>query len=158
VSDTDRCADIYSNFEDRQQWFTELFESMTHAEYIDFVGYCFKELDLAADAKDGGEFRRVKGLILALARKDLEVAYFMDGLTEAQRATALKAATSYYELAKRFYPADAVPAVEAAWAESLDYASRFGWPSVAFDILAPRRVFRDLDSGGVNTGSPSSAP
>lgn len=65
----------------------------------------------------------------------------MDGLTEEQRAAALKTAKAYYELAKDLYPASAVPAVEAAWAASLDWAARFGWSTVVFDILAPRRVF-----------------
>jgi hypothetical protein len=146
MSETDRWADIYINFRDSQQWLAELFASMTHAEYMNFVEYCFKELDLAAEVNDGAEFRRVKGLILALARKELEIARFMDGQTDRQREAALKAATSKYELAKRFCPADSVPAVEAAWAAELDRAARFGWPSVIFDCLPPQRVFKDTNS------------
>lgn len=116
---------------------------MTFTEFSDFVDYCFKEFDLAAEAQDGAEFRRVKGLILALARKKLEIAHFMNGLKDKQRAATLETATAYYELAKGFYTADAVPTVEAAWAASLEEASRFGWPSVIFDIQAPHRVFKD---------------
>lgn len=146
VSDIDRYADIYLNFQDRQQWFATTFAGMTLTEYSGFVDYCFKQLDLAAETKDGAEFWRVKGLILAMARKYFETAYFMDGLTDDQRAASRKAAVSYYELAKGFYSAEAVPGVEAAWAASLDHAARFGWPSVVFDIQAPHRVFRDPDS------------
>jgi hypothetical protein len=87
MSDTDRWANIYLNFRDSQQWLAELLASMTHAEYMSFVEYCFGELDLAAEAKDGAEFRRVKGLIMALARKQLEVARFMDGLTDRQKGS-----------------------------------------------------------------------
>ncbi len=61
----------------------------------------------------------MRGLILAIAREELEVAHFMDGLTDEQRSAGLGAATSYFELAKSFYPADAVPAGEAAWGASL---------------------------------------
>jgi hypothetical protein len=141
--DTDHYVDIYLSFQDRQQWLAELFASMTFKEFCDFVDYCFKELDLAAEAKDGVEFRRVKGLILSLTRKNLEIAHFMDRLTDEQRAASLNAATSYYELAEGFYTAGAVPAVEAAWAASLENAARFGWPSAVFYVMAPHRVFRD---------------
>lgn len=143
MSDVDRYADLYLNFPDRQEWFAQLFVSMTFTEYREFVDYCFKELDLADEAKDGAEFRRVKGLILALARKELEIARFMDGLPDEYRVGCLETATAYYELAKGFYPADKVPAVEAAWAASLDDAARFGWPSAVFDIMAPHQVFKD---------------
>lgn len=148
MSDLYRYAEIYLNFPDRQQWFADLFLNMTHSEYLDFKEYCFKQLDLAAEAKDGAEFRRVKGLIMAFASKNLEAAHFMDGLTDEQRASSLQAATAYYELAKGFYPAETVPAVEAAWAASLDRANRFGWPSVVFDVLAPHHVFKDCPPAG----------
>ena len=88
----------------------------------------------------------MKGLILAFARKSLEMAHFMDGLTDEQRAVSLEVATDYYELAKCFYPADVVPKLEAAWAADLDHAARFGWPSPVFDIMAPHPpCFRDPD-------------
>jgi hypothetical protein len=73
----------------------------------------------------------------------LELAYFMNGLTDGQRDVARKAATAYYEMAKGFYAADALPAVEAAWAADLDHATRFGWPSPVFESLAPTKIFRD---------------
>ena len=79
VSDIDRFADIYLNFQDRQQWLAELFASMTHAEYLGFVEYCYNKFDLAAEAKDGAEllgwgfgrlsrFRRVAPLPLRPGR------------------------------------------------------------------------------------------
>jgi hypothetical protein len=139
----DRYADIYLNFQDRQEWFAELFAGMTLTEFHDFVDYCFKELDLAAEAKDGAEFGRVKGLIIALARKELEVAHFMDGQTDEQREASRNTATAYYELAKGFYAADKVHAVEAAWSAALDNAAHFGWPSPVFDVLALHQVFKD---------------
>ncbi len=143
MSDSERYADVYLNYPDRQQWLADTFASMTFAEYQGFLDYCFEEINLAAAAKDGAELWRVRGLLMALARKNLEVAHFMDGLTDEQRTASLHLATSNYELAKRFYPEDTVPAVEAAWAASLDEAARFGWPSAVFYMLAPHRVFRD---------------
>jgi hypothetical protein len=116
---------------------------MKHAEFRGFVDYCYKELDFADEAKDLQEFRRVKGLFLAIARKLMETAHFMDGLTDEQRQSAHRAAENTYEFAKGFFPTDAVPTIEAAWAATLDYASRFGWPTVVFDILAPHSVFKD---------------
>ena len=41
----------------------------------------------------------MKGLILAMARKELEIAYYMDGLTDEQRAVSTKLANANYELA-----------------------------------------------------------
>jgi hypothetical protein len=74
---------------------------MTLTEPHSLVDYCFKELDLAAEAKNGVELRRVKGLIFTLAGKDLEIARF--GLTGEQRAASLRTATSLYELAKNTF-------------------------------------------------------
>ena len=138
----DRYADLYLNFQDRQEWLAELFAEMTFAEFQEFVDYCFQELDSASEAKEGAEFYRVKGLILALGRKKLEIGYFMDGLTDEERVALLNSATSYYNLARGFYPTDKVPALELAWAAELDYCIRFGWPSAAFSVTAPHRVFR----------------
>ena len=112
-------------------------------EYNAFVTYCFDQFDRAAEAGDSGEFDRVKGLILALARKDIEVAYLMEGLPVERRIALIKAATSYYELAKGFYPERIVPAIESAWAAILDYAARFGYTSSVFTVLPPHHLFRD---------------
>jgi hypothetical protein len=143
LSDTERYADLYLNFVDNQDWLSQTFASMTMAEYHAFVTYFFEELNFAGEAKEGGEFQRVKGLILAMARKDLEVAHFSQGLTDEQRESSRRAATAYYELAKGFYSPDRVVAVEEAWATSLDHCARFGWPSAAFDLLDPRPIFKD---------------
>jgi hypothetical protein len=142
MPEPDRYAMIYLNFEDHQARLDDMLSNMRFIEYREFVEYCFKELDFAAEAKDGGEFRRVRGLILAIARKQLEISKFMDGLTDSQRASAWQCAVSYYELAKGFYDADKVPALEAAWAASIDHCERFGWPSVVFDVLAPHKIFK----------------
>lgn len=143
MSDIDRYSDIYLNFQDRQQWLADTFADMTFEDYMAFVDYCFEQLDFAAERKDGEEFRRVKGLMFAFARKHLETAHFMDGLTDDQRAWSRRAAITYYELAKSFYSAGDVSSVETAWATSLDCADRFGWPSVVFDLLAPHHIFKD---------------
>jgi hypothetical protein len=64
-----------------------------------------------------------------MACKQLEVGHFMDGLSEDQRASSIKAAHAQYELAKGFYPADVVPKIEAAWAATLETAETFGYRS-----------------------------
>jgi hypothetical protein len=142
-TDTDRYADLYLNFVDSQDWLSETFARMTMAEYHAFVAYCFEELNLAGESKEGGEFVRVKGLLLAMARQELETAHFAAGLTDEQRESSRRAATAYYELAKGFYPPEKAASVEAAWTASLDRCERFGWPSPAFDVLEPRPIFRD---------------
>lgn len=83
-------------------------------------------------------------MILALARKELEIAHYMDGLTEKQRLSKQATAEAYYELAKGFYPVDKQPGVEAAWAISLNHARTDGYTSEAvFEIMAPHRLFAD---------------
>jgi hypothetical protein len=41
----DDYADLYLNFQDSQEWLADKLASMTMAEYIGFVGYCFDELN-----------------------------------------------------------------------------------------------------------------
>src|SRR3954469_24600591 len=70
----------------------------------------------------------------------------MDDLTDEQRMSSAKAAESYYELAKNFYPQDYIPQLEDAWAASLDGAVRFGYTSgPVFEILSPHHLFREPD-------------
>ncbi len=142
MPDKDRNAELYLNFQDQQQWLEAAFAGMTYKEYLGFVDYVFEELDLAAETNNGAEFRRVKGLILALARKHLEAAHFMDELTDEMRVSLHKVAISYCEFARGLYPAEAAPGVAAAWAASEEYAEKYGWPSAVFRILAPHNVFR----------------
>ena len=143
MPDTHRYADIYRNFQDKQQWLDDLFQSMTFWEYRCFTNYLWEETALADEGVDDAELRRVKGLLLALARKELEVAHFMYGLTDDQREVSLRAAKSTYELAKGLYSPDVQPAVEGLWNELLRHASRYGWPSVAFEIMRPQPIFRE---------------
>jgi hypothetical protein len=145
VSEVERYADLYLHFVDNQQWLSESFASMTMTEYHGFVRYVFEELNFAGESKEGGEFLRVKGLILAMARQELDTAHFVHGLTDEQRESSRRCATAYYDLAKGFYPADQTTAVEAAWASSLDRCARFGWPSSVFEVLEPRQVFRESE-------------
>lgn len=140
MSETDSYAELYLNFEDRQEYFDSIFKNMTHAEFRGFVDYSYNEVGRVDELQ---EFRRVRGLFLAIARKLMETAHFMDGLTDEHRQSARLAAESTYEFAKGLFPTDAVPAVEAAWAATLNHASRFGWPTAIFEIFAPHSVFRN---------------
>lgn len=145
MSDNDRYAELYLSFEDRQEWLAETFAGMTMAEYHTFVGYVFEELNLYGETKEGGEFRRVKGLLLAMARHDLDASHFAQGWTDEQRESGIKAATAVYELARGLYAHEEVAGVEAAWAGSLDHCAKFGWPSPLFGMLQPRQIFREPD-------------
>ena len=136
-------ADMYLNFKDNQEWLSKKFENMTYEDFENFVGYCLKQLGFASDESNGAEFFRVKGLLLALARKEHEISCFMDGIDDERRAGSLKCATSYYELAKGFYPKEEQSQVEAAWEYSKEYGRRFGYPSVVAELLAPHRLFRE---------------
>jgi hypothetical protein len=109
-----------------------------------FKDYVFNKLD--PDAPDvGHELVRIRGLILALARKTLEQGRFMSGLSVEQREVSLKCATAYYKLARGFYSGDALRRVEAAWTVSIEHGEICGWPTVIFEILAPQKIFRDTD-------------
>ena len=106
MSQTKLYAELYLKFQDNQEWLAGRFSEMTFSEYRAFINYCFEQIDAAAAIRDGTEFRRVKGLLLAAARKELEIVCFMNGLSDEQRTVSAQVATSYYELAKGFYPAD----------------------------------------------------
>ena len=135
--------DLHINFRDNPEWLAGRFSGMTSSGYRAFINYCFEQLDSAAATRDRAEFRRVKNLLLASARKELEIAHLMSGLSDEQRTVSAQVAASYNELAKGFYPADTMPAVEAAWNSSPRHAANFSWPSVFFDILEPSKVFRE---------------
>lgn len=146
MTDATAYADLYLNFEDRQQWLQERLTRFSFSEYRAFVDYVFEQLDPAFEAGQSAEFVRVKGLLLAIARKKFEVAHFMAGLTGEQRETCQRTAQAYFELARGFYPDNVKPAVDAAWAESQDHAARFGAVSApaVFEILRREQceVFR----------------
>ena len=137
-------ADLYLGFIDNQTWLADTFGNMSLPEFIGFTVYVFEELDLADKSNEVGELQRVKGLLLAMARKELELARFHRGLTDQQRHSALKTAAAYYELAKGYYPLEARPAIEAAWTASTDKGEAFGWPSAVFHLLETRSVFREV--------------
>ena len=145
MSDIERNVDLYLSFVGQQDWLNETLTNMTFAEFNSFVDYMMAEINLYAESKEGAEFFRVKGLILAVARKMLEMGRFAHGITDQQREVSIRTATTFYELAKGFYRPEDVSAVEAAWAGSLDYCSKFGWPSPVFLALAPRQIFKDID-------------
>jgi hypothetical protein len=143
-------ADLYAAFEDRQEWLAQTLTTMTRDEYFAFVEFCLSRLDLMFEAKDAAEASRVKGLWLAIARKELELSDFEDGMTLEQRLASRQAATSYYELAKGFYLPEQQEAVEAAWLSAVDRGERFGYRSGAvFEIMAPHSVFREVDADTV---------
>jgi hypothetical protein len=143
-----RYAAIYSDFEDKSQWLASMFARMTRKEFAACVEFSFTQLDSAAEAEDIIEFSRVKGLLLAIAHKKLQSSYFEDDLTVEQRVVSRNIATSYYELAKAFYPLDQQEAIEEAWLSSLDYGEQCGYRRrVIFTLLSSHMVFRDLDRG-----------
>jgi hypothetical protein len=137
-------ATLYLRFLDNQAWLSDRLENMSLPDFIGFTVYVFDQLELAGKSNEVAEFKRVKGLILAMARKELEMARFQAGLSEQQRRIALRTATAYFELAKGFYTAEARPAIDAAWAATIEKGETFGWPSAVFDILEPRYVFRKV--------------
>lgn len=143
MSNTEKYAEIYLNFQDRQAWFEDLFSKMTIYEYFEFIDYFFHELNFAKEEKNILEFQRTKGLMLALARKELEISYFMDDITQEQRIASMNSAKNFYNMAKDFYPKEDIPILEKAWKYSLDHAAQFGYPSPLFDLLAPHRVFAE---------------
>jgi hypothetical protein len=147
MPDSDHYANIYLNFPDNQQWLADTLADMTHEEYLGFVDYVFAELGFAAEAKEGSEFQRIASLILALARKELEIGHFMAGLSDEYRESCIKCAKSFYEMAKKFCSQDMLLPIETAWAASLDHAALYGWPSTIFlTIEGSHRVFRDDSS------------
>ena len=143
MMDRDAFADLYLHFEDRQAWLNERLSAMTFTEYLAFVDYVFSETDFAAEAKDGREFFRVKGLLLAIARKELEVGHFLAWPTAEQRASSQRAAQTYFDLAKGFYPEAMRPALDAGWAASQEHAATYGASSPLFGIVTQDAVFRD---------------
>ena len=142
MSNTEVFFRLYYGFEDRQKWFSDRFTEMTFSEYRGFVAFCLDEIDATAEVDSKKELKRVKGLLLALAWRELQISAFMWGLTAEQRKYFADAASTYYELAKTFYPAHAVPAVEAAWKLNLDYVADFGWPLGESGILPEKKLFR----------------
>jgi hypothetical protein len=147
MSDSDRYANIYLNFPDNQQWLADTLADMTHEEYLGFVEYVFTELGFAEEAKERSEFQRVISLMLALARKELEIGHFMAGLSDEYRESCIKCAKSYYDMAKNFCSQDMILRIETAWVASLDHAARYGWPSPIFSMIeGSHRVFKDDNS------------
>jgi hypothetical protein len=126
---TERFAEIYEDFEDNQDRLAQLFRTMTRCEFFVFVEFCLSQIDRAFEASGRVECGRVKGLLFAIAQKQLQVSYFESNATPAQRAAMHKTATACYELAKGFYPASEQPAVEAVWLASLNHGERFGYRS-----------------------------
>ena len=61
--------DFYANFLDKQEWLSCKFENMTHNEFKDFNDFIVQKTDLLVEDKDWNEFFRIKGLILAVAKK-----------------------------------------------------------------------------------------
>jgi hypothetical protein len=144
----ERYAEIFEDFHDNQEWLSQLFGTMARQEFHDFIDFCLERLNHDYETKSGpesfAEYRRVKGLLFAIARKELELSDFGDGLTIEQRLSTKAAATSYHELAKGFYAPHQQDAVDAAWQASLDRGEKFGYRSgPVFEILAPHHVFRD---------------
>jgi hypothetical protein len=139
----EKCASISNQFEEKQESLTQLFTEMRRTEFLTFVGFCFSRLHRVNKEKNPLEFIRVRGLLLAIARKELEISDFEDDITPDQRTAYRNTATLYYELAKGCYPPDQQDAVEAAWRAAMSYGERFGYrKKIIFDIFAPHRVFR----------------
>jgi hypothetical protein len=134
----DRYTHIYLNFPNSQAYFECLFGTMTFQEFHGFLDYCMAEFQAA----DAAEYRRVRVLIIALARKLLETAYFSDGLPEERRQDTSALAEALFKVAKGFYPPDKISAVETAWATEVDYMKKWGWPTLAYEALAPHHVFK----------------
>ena len=143
MSEAERHEALYLNFEDRQEWLSGQLGAMTYAEFGSFVAYVFDQLDQAHDTQNVGEFTRIRGLMLALARKDFEAGHFMDGLEEVSRLQHIQRAEAYYALAQGFYPEAEHPDLDAAWNSSAAHARDFGFqaPGV-YESQAPHQVFR----------------
>lgn len=137
--------DLYENFVDDQKLLHETFTNMTEREFHEFLGYVIsRHVRESREITDLGRLCLNRALILAMASKLLEFAHFESRLSDDERIHSRRLAITTFEVAKRLYPPDLVPAVEKAWAASLEEADRFGWPSVVFDILAGgRKIFRD---------------
>ena len=133
---------LYFHYEDRQAVLYDTFTSMSFEEFNNFIDYCFQRMDIASEERNGGEFHRIKGLLIAVARKQLEIGYFMDGLSQEARDTALKSAHAIYVLAHGFYGPDQRASLDEAWASSIDTGNRFGYSTTTAEILAPHTVFR----------------
>jgi hypothetical protein len=134
--------DLYRDFEDRQAWLEEVLTDMSFAEFDGLVTFIFERLDVAAAENDGIEFNRVKGLLLAVARKQLEAANSLDTtISVPHRESLMKAADSMFVCAKGFYPPTSQPAVQAAWDASLDGAAHFGYRAAGvFEVMARDRL------------------
>lgn len=143
IADKDFFFSIYFCFEDRQAWFDETFRGMNADAFRRLVDYSFEQLEEAFQLNNAGEFRRVQGLLLAFARKELEIACFSDFMLQHQRDATFKLAISYYEMAKGHYSSNDQAKVEEAWQSSLAHARDFGYPSVVAEILAPHHIFKD---------------